>query len=344
MTARTRFRASDKSGAGPGSAFATRMLWADSNRAIRRPEALARVTQRSYTGVILSGSDGMPKYKVGKKLGDGGFAHIYFGESLKPQERGKRVAIKALQQGLEDPSAKERIVNEGMYLQSCVHPNILECFGMFNQEGTIFLVLEFLDGDVLSDLIDSGAPFDPVIAVAYTSPVLDALDHMHDLGIVHRDLKPENVFICDDTVKLLDLGIAKPSGPQTGIPLTAEGAVVGSPEYMAPEQVIGPDSDGRCDLYSVGVILYEMLTGTVPFKSDAPDQMTHAAQIIGQLITMDNKPTAPRELNPIIHPDLEAVILNLLEKERDNRIPTAAEVRARLWTLYQEQRLALAST
>lgn len=236
---------------------------------------------------------------------------------------GDSVAIKILHPHLAiDPQAAERFRREAVTATQLRHRNVVAIFdvGISAAHNVPYILMELAEGFSLRQMINQYRvlPLDFVVTVA--AQVCAALDEAHRLGIVHRDIKPENIIANQTTtgwqIKILDFGIAK-LYDQADIGLTQDGSAMGTPQYMSPEQCMGEQLDGRSDLYSVGIVIYEMLCGTVPFKS-----ATASAIAVFQV---QNEPPSPRSLDPNIHPDIEAVILKSLEKSPDARQRTAVQ-------------------
>ncbi len=205
------------------------------------------------------------RYQILRKLGAGGMANVYLAED---QELGRRVAIKILNdRHANDEQFVERFRREAKNAAALSHPNIVSIYDRGEAEGTYYIAMEYLDGRSLKELILSRG--DPPIAVVveYTRQILDALRFAHRHGIVHRDIKPHNVLVDGEgRVKVTDFGIARAGASQ----MTEAGSIVGTAQYLSPEQARGGDVDQRSDLYSLGVLMYELLTGEVPFSGDTP--------------------------------------------------------------------------
>jgi eukaryotic-like serine/threonine-protein kinase len=268
------------------------------------------------------------RYRIDVVLGEGGMGAVYQAEHLLMH---KRVAIKILHPELTRvPEVVARFEREAMAAAHIDHPNVAAAtdFGKLS-DGSFFLVLEFVEGRSLRELIAEG-PLAPSRAASVGKQVLAGLSRAHGLGIVHRDLKPENVMLIqrdgvDDFVKILDFGIAKvpmgdlvaQGGGPSREPLTQQGMVYGTPEYMAPEQALGEEVDARADLYALGVLMFEMMMGRRPF--DAPSKV----QILGMVVS---KPVPTFQSVLPEHdapPALEAFVRQLLAKTPDARFPDA---------------------
>ena len=227
--------------------------------------------------------DRIGPYRIVRKLGEGGMGVVYAAED---ERLHRAVAIKTIRDA-GDSAARDRFMREARAAASLSHPNVCQLFDIGDTEGTPFLVMELLDGESLAERLGRGTLPLPE-AIRITLAILTALDALHGRGFVHRDLKPSNVFLTGYGVKLLDFGLArelqtpKLSSDDTTMqhgsspPLTLSGMIVGTPRYMAPEQILGGVVDPRTDLFSVAVLLYEMIAGAPPFVSDNPMQLFHA--------------------------------------------------------------------
>ncbi len=262
------------------------------------------------------------KYRVEAILGRGGMGTIYVAEQ---QPLGRRVALKvlhpALGDGEADPEFQKRFLLEAATLSQLAHPNIVVVHDYGNlddADGSCFMVMELLDGRTINQVLNEQGPFDPARALRITREIARALRAAHDLGVIHRDLKPANVMLCPspegESVKVLDFGLVKLLRDDSE-ELTAEGRFLGSPRYMSPEQIQRLPMDGRSDLYSLGVILYRMLTGEVPFVGD------HAVQtLMGHL----QKPVPPMASHGAQVPAaIDHLVMTLLEKEPQDRYADA---------------------
>jgi serine/threonine-protein kinase len=288
--------------------------------------------ERPLTGRILAG-----RYLIGPRLGSGAMGCVYQARHL---ELGRICAIKVIRQGVEpevgetfpcpeDAVARFRI--EALAASRLDHPNVLRVldFGCEPEDCLWFLVTEHLDGEDLADLMGAQGPLSTDVSAAIVRQVCAALQHAHGRGVIHRDIKPRNVRLVrregDDgrveaSVKLLDFGTAMLlSGP--GKEQASDQMLLGTPAYMSPEQASGQVLDGRSDLYACGVMLFEMVTGRLPFERSCPLELAAAH--------VSTSPPPPRSIRATIDPELEGIILRCLRKNPVHRPQSARE----LWEL-----------
>jgi serine/threonine-protein kinase len=257
------------------------------------------------------------RYKIIRKLGAGGMADVYLAED---QELGRRVAIKILNdRHAADDQFIERFRREAKNAAGLSHPNIVSIYDRGEAEGTYYIAMEFLDGRSLKELIVGRGPAPIKTAVEYTRQVLAAVGFAHRHGIVHRDIKPHNVLVGPEgRLKVTDFGIARSGASQ----MTEVGSIIGTAQYLSPEQARGAPVDQTSDLYSVGVVLYELLTGQVPFTGDTPLEIA--------MKHLSEPPKPPSELRPEVPHDLDLVVLRALAKDPADRYHTAEQMDADL--------------
>jgi serine/threonine-protein kinase len=257
------------------------------------------------------------RYRIMRKLGAGGMANVYLAED---QELGRRVAIKILNdRHAGDDQFIERFRREAKNAAGLSHPNIVSIYDRGEAEGTYYIAMEYLDGRTLKELIVSRGPAPIKTTIEYARQVLAAIGHAHRNSIVHRDIKPHNVVVDNDgRLKVTDFGIARSGASQ----MTEAGSIIGTAQYLSPEQAKGAPVDQRSDLYSVGVVLYEMLTGKVPFSGDTPLEiaMKHLSKV----------PEPPSKLRSEIPEDLDMIVLRALAKDPEERYQSAEEMGADL--------------
>lgn len=260
-------------------------------------------------------------YKIQRRLGQGGMGTVY---AAVHNETGATAAVKVLStiQGTNS-SLRARFDAEIETLKKLKHPNIVQLFGYGEQEGHLFYAMELVVGSSLHDLLGKGRAFTIAETIRWGIQVAMALKHAHDSGVIHRDLKPANLLLTETgDVKLADFGIAKLFG---GTQLTADGGIIGTADYMAPEQAEGKPITSRCDLFSLGCVLYALLAGRPPFAGKTVPQVLHALRFDAHLPIRRVVTDAP--------PELGAIIDELLEKEPERRLPTALVVANRLRAL-----------
>ncbi|MGH8881279.1 MAG: protein kinase domain-containing protein, partial [Stackebrandtia sp.] len=234
---------------------------------------------------------------------------------------GRIVAVKQLRDSLAgDPAFVERFRREARAVAALSHPNIAGVFDYGEDEGKHFIVMEHVPGRDLSQVIREDGPLDSDRATSITAQVCDALGHAHAAGVIHRDVKPANIIVTDDgRVKVTDFGIARAVGDTT---LTAAGSVLGTAHYVSPEQAGGERVSGASDIYSLGIVLYEMLTGSVPFTGDSP--------IAVAMRHLSDDVPPPSELQSEVPAHLDDAVARATAKEPTDRFPTAEEMAAAL--------------
>ncbi|HEY3019953.1 MAG TPA: Stk1 family PASTA domain-containing Ser/Thr kinase [Solirubrobacteraceae bacterium] len=258
-------------------------------------------------GTVVDG-----RYTIKHRIGSGGMADVY---CALDEQLGREVALKLLHRRFaEDHEFVERFRREASSAAGLQHPNVVGVFDRGEWDGTSYIAMEHLEGRTLKQLIVEEAPLEPIRAIDLAVQVLRAARFAHKRGVIHRDLKPHNVIVDPEgRAKVTDFGIARAGASD----MTQTGSIMGTAQYLSPEQAQGLPVDERSDLYSVGVVLYEMLTGRVPFTGDSAVSIA--------LKQVAEAPAPPRTLNPDVPPELEAVVLRALEKQAERRFQDADE-------------------
>lgn len=270
----------------------------------------------------LVGSIIADRYHVLRKLGEGGMGQVYLAEHVK---MGRKSAVKVMNPGMvHDADAISRFNREAANASRINHPNVAAVYDFGETgEGLIYLAMEFVEGPPLTKLIEQQGALPPLRAADIARQAADALTVAHDMGIVHRDLKPDNIMVArnrdgSDLVKVVDFGIAKAADNEKQ-KVTKTGLVVGTPEYMSPEQLAGDKLDGRSDIYSMGLVAFNMLTGKLPFPSESAQE--------AMIMRLTDKPKPLAEMKPDVAwtPEVQAVLDKVLERDASLRYQTAAQ-------------------
>ena len=278
--------------------------------------------------MALTSGTKLGPYEIQSPLGAGGMGEVY---RARDTRLDRTVAIKILTEGIEStPEVRQRFDREARAVSSLNHPHICALYDVGHQDGIDYLVMEYLEGQTLAARIEKG-PLPTPELLRTASQIADALDKAHRRGIVHRDLKPGNVMLTKSGAKLLDFGLAKGgevlqgdigSSPTMSHPLTVKGTIVGTMQYMSPEQLEGKEADARSDIFSFGAMLYEMATGKKAFEAKS-----HAS-LIAAILKEDPRPM--RELQPLAPPLLESIVKSCLAKDPDERPQSAHDLKLEL--------------
>lgn len=258
------------------------------------------------------------RYVVIERVGVGGMAEVY---RARDELLGREVAVKVLSERLStDRSFVERFRREAQAAANLNHPNIVSLYDYGSDGATNFIVMEFIDGRSLAEVISQEAPLLPERAAEIAGDVAKALERAHNAGLVHRDIKPNNIMMTSTgQTKVTDFGIVRALGGETEQQMTQTGMVIGTAAYLSPEQAQGNPVDARSDVYSLGCVLYEMLTGSPPFAGDTPLAVAYKH--------VRETPEPPSSLNPDVPEDLDAITMKALAKNPDNRYASATEMR-----------------
>jgi serine/threonine protein kinase len=262
----------------------------------------------------LHPGDLLDRYRIENLVARSGMASIYRATDM---QTGQQVAIKIPHPDMEaDPVLFDRFKREAEIGERMDHPGVMKVIGG-EEHSRVYMAMEWVEGRLLRQVLNEQKKFPVERALKIAIEICDALDYIHRNGVVHRDLKPENIMLdAEDHIKLIDFGIAGLEGARR-LTFAKLSHVMGTPDYISPEQVKGKRGDGRSDLYALGIILYEMVTGKTPFSGPNPFAVMNDRLL--------NNPVPPREVNPEISPELQEVIYRALEREPSNRYSTANE-------------------
>ena len=291
-------------------------------------ETAARFCPSDGTALRPKGADSLigrvlaDRYHILKRIGEGGMGRVYLGEHVK---MNRQCAIKVMSPSLvNDAESAARFAREASNAARIIHPNVAAVFDYGESDGLIYLVMEFVDGEPLARILAREAPFSIERATDLASQIADGLGAAHELGIVHRDLKPDNILVTrtrggKEVAKVVDFGIAKAIQEGAGEGLTQTGQVIGTPEFMSPEQLLGDPVDARTDLYALGCILHLMLTASPPFNAQTREQM------IKRRLSED----APhvQTVDPELPDTVARIVARLLARSPSDRYGSAAEVK-----------------
>ena len=252
------------------------------------------------------------RYTLGERIAAGGMGTIY---EAYDERLDRKVAVKVLKHGfVEEERWVERFRREARSVAALSHPNLANVLDYGEDEGTHFIVMELAEGRDLARVIREDGPLEPARALRIAGGVCRALHHAHSAGVIHRDIKPANIIVSDDDrVKVTDFGIARASGDST---LTATGSVLGTAHYISPEHASGEVATEQSDVYSLGIVLYEMLTGSLPYTGDSP--------IAVALRHVSDTVPAPSALAPDTPPEIDDIVRKATEKDPSKRFPSAA--------------------
>jgi serine/threonine-protein kinase len=262
------------------------------------------------------------RYLMLARLGEGGMGRVYLAEHVK---MNRQCAIKVMNPSLiNDTDSSTRFAREASNAARILHPNVAAVFDYGESDKIVYLVMEYVDGESLSTILKREAPLEPRRALDIARQVADGLAAAHELGIIHRDLKPDNIIVArsrshKEIPKVVDFGIAKAMSETPQDALTRSGLVIGTPEYMSPEQLLGDPVDARADVYSLGCILYQMLTGVQAFAADSREQMIRRR--------LHESPPHLREVMPELPGRLDTLIVHMLARSPGDRVGSAAEAR-----------------
>ncbi len=286
-----------------------------------------RFVMQCITMTTLEAGDTLDHYRLDAVVGHGGMSTLFRATDLR---NGRQVALKVPHAEMEaDPVLVERFEREQEIGQELDHPGIVKAYDG-EERSRLYMVIEWVDGRLLRSILNEKRRLPIERAIAITLGICDALDYMHKRGVVHRDLKPENIMIGEgDSIKLIDFGIAMKEDARR-LTFTEISPALGTPDYIAPEQVKGQRGDQRSDIYAVGAMLYEMLAGEPPFTGSNP------LAVMNERLLNDPRPV--RDLRPEVSPQLQEILYRALERDPRHRYATAAEM---AWELEHQEQVGL---
>jgi serine/threonine-protein kinase len=265
------------------------------------------------------------RYLILARLGEGGMGRVYAAEHVK---MNRQCAIKVMNPSLmNDGESATRFAREASNAARILHPNVAAVFDFGESDKTVYLVMEYVDGEPLSELLAREGALAPRRAIDIARQIADGLSAAHELGLIHRDLKPDNVIVTRkrdgrEIAKVVDFGIAKAVSDSPQDALTRSGLVIGTPEFMSPEQLLGDPVDARTDIYSLGCMLFQMLSGTKPFDADSREQMIRRR--------LHEPPPHVRDIVPSVPKRIDTLIAHMLARSTNERLASAAQVSASL--------------
>jgi serine/threonine-protein kinase len=282
------------------------------------PAAMNNASSGRSTAPLFSLEPGQQlgeRFVIERALGTGGMGAVYL---ARDQRLNERVALKIMHGlALLDPTAGDRLRREASAARRISHINVVKIFDVGDDQGHLFLSMEYVDGQSLKQLISRHSPLPVERVRAYVTDICEGLAAAHAEGVIHRDLKPANVIVTpDQRVKIIDFGLARIANLEG---MTATGMLLGTPEYMAPEQIKGGNIDPRTDLYALGALTYHALTGRPPFTGDTPISVS--------LAQMTEQPIPPSNLRAGLSPEWDAFVLRALAKDKEQRFETAQAMR-----------------